>query len=156
MQRGCYGRVMAESFASSVFLAGIASHEWAYPALEAVHIVGVGLLLGSLVVFELRVWGAGAALPLAALARLALRLTVAGFLIAAASGLVMFATAPDELLANPAFRLKFLLLAAAGVNLAVYRRRGAERVDAIARAQTALSLGLWLGVIICGRWIAYA
>jgi hypothetical protein len=29
------------------------------------------------------------------------------------------------------------------------------RLDVMARAQTALSLGLWLAVIICGRWIAY-
>ena len=32
---------------------------------------------------------------------------------------------------------------------------GLRRLDRLARAQTALSLGLWLGVIICGRWIAY-
>lgn len=146
---------MPQTFPFSELFSRIASHAWAYPALEAVHIVGIALLLGSLLVFELRVWGWGAALPLPALSRLALRVTVAGFLLAAASGLVMFATAPAELLANPAFRIKLALLAVAGVNLAVYRRRGAERVDAIARAQTVLSLGVWLAIIICGRWIAY-
>ena len=50
----------------------LASSAWAYPALEVVHIVGIALLLGSLVVVELRVWGAAPALPLAALARLGL------------------------------------------------------------------------------------
>ena len=44
------------------------------------------LLLGSLVLFELRVWGFGAALPVLPLARLALPLTLAGFALAAASG----------------------------------------------------------------------
>ena len=39
------------------------SHSWAYPALEAVHIVGIALLLGNLVALELRVFGRGAALP---------------------------------------------------------------------------------------------
>jgi hypothetical protein len=39
----------------------IAEHPWAYPALEVVHIAGIALLLGSLVLLELRVWGAGAA-----------------------------------------------------------------------------------------------
>ena len=41
----------------------IVSHPFAYPALEVVHIVGIALLLGNLVLFELRVWGFGPELP---------------------------------------------------------------------------------------------
>lgn len=137
------------------WFASLQSHPWAYPALESAHLVGIALLLGSLAVFELRVWGAVAALPVADLARLALRLAIGGFLLAAATGLTMFASSPQELLANGAFRWKLALLAAAGVNLFVHRRRGVERTDGIARAQTALSMGLWVAIIICGRWIAY-
>ena len=48
----------------------IASSPWAYPALEVVHIVGIALLLGNLVAFELRVWGAAPELPIRPLARL--------------------------------------------------------------------------------------
>jgi hypothetical protein len=127
-----------------------------YPLLEVVHITGIALLLGSLMLVELRVWGHGAALPLPALARLGLSVTLAGFGLAAASGLAMFATQPEELLTNPAFRIKFLLLLAAGANAAWFHLRGSlARLDAMARAQTVLSLGLWLAVILCGRWIAY-
>ena len=134
----------------------ITAHPVAYPALEVVHIVGIALLLGSLVVFELRVWGAGAAIALPALARLALPLSLAGFALVAASGLTMFATQPGELLANRAFVVKMGLVALAGVNAAAFHARGGlRRPDALARAQTVLSLGLWLAVIICGRWIAY-
>lgn len=134
----------------------ITAHPVAYPALEVVHIVGIALLLGSLVLFELRVWGAGAALDLAALGRLALPLSLAGFGLVAASGLVMFATQPGELLANRAFVVKMGLVGAAGLNAALFHARGGlRRADAAARAQTALSVGLWLAVIICGRWIAY-
>jgi hypothetical protein len=136
--------------------AWIVSHPYAYPALEAVHIVGVALLLGSLAVFELRVWGFGATLPPAALARLALGLSLGGFGLAAASGLTMLASQFDELVANRAFLLKMGLLAVVGVNaLAFHVRGGLQRLDALARVQTALSLGLWLAVIVCGRWIAY-
>jgi hypothetical protein len=67
-------------------LAWIATHAWAYPLLEVVHIVGIALLLGSPVLLELRVWGLGAALPLQPLAKLALPVTLAGFALAAASG----------------------------------------------------------------------
>ena len=134
----------------------IQSSSFAYPVLESVHIVGIALLLGSLVVFELRVWGAGAALDLHGLGRLALPVTLTGFCIAAASGGLMFASQAGELLGNRAFLLKMGLVGLAGLNaLAFHWRCGALRRDALARAQTALSLGLWLAVIICGRWIAY-
>lgn len=136
---------------------GLAAHPWAYPALEVAHLLGVALLLGNLVLLELRVWGAVPALPLPALARLALPLVLAGFGLAALTGLTMFATQPQELLANRVFTLKMGLLMLAGTNAAAFHARGGlARADAIARAQTALSLGLWLAVMICGRWIAYA
>jgi hypothetical protein len=135
---------------------GIAEHPWAYPALEVVHIVGIALLVGNLVLFELRVWGVGVALPVRPLARLALSLSLTGFGLAALSGVVMFGSQPDELLRNDAFLLKMALVLAAGINAAVFHvRGGVGRLDQAARAQTALSLGLWLAVIICGRWIAY-
>ena len=135
----------------------LATHPWAYPALEVVHIVGIALLLGNLVALELRVWGAAATLPVAALARLALSLSVAGFGLAAASGLLMFSSQPGDLLANRPFVIKIGLLMAAGTNAALFHARGGlQRLDALARAQTVLSLGLWLGMIITGRWIAYA
>ncbi|MFO1273510.1 MAG: hypothetical protein U1F50_17860 [Rubrivivax sp.] len=49
----------------------IVSHPLAYPALEVVHIVGIALLLGNLLAFELRVWGVGAELPVRARAAVA-------------------------------------------------------------------------------------
>jgi hypothetical protein len=134
----------------------IAEHPWAYPALEVVHIVGIALLLGNLVLLEIRVWGAAPALPLAPLARATLTLSLAGFGLAAASGLTMFAANPGELLANRAFVVKMGLLFAAGLNAAGFHARGGlARLDAVAKAQTLLSLVLWLAVIGCGRWIAY-
>ncbi len=136
--------------------AWIASHAWLYPLLESLHVVGIALLLGSLVVFELRVWGLGAALPLRPLARLALPLTLAGFCLAATTGLLMFASQATEMLGNRVFVLKMTLLMLAGLNAAAFHSRGSlDRPDGVARAQTLASLGLWLAVIICGRWIAY-
>ena len=135
----------------------LATHPWAYPALEVVHIVGIALLLGNLVALELRVWGTAATLPVAALARLALSLSVAGFGLAAVSGLLMFSSQPGDLLANRAFVVKIGLLMAAGTNAAIFHARGGlQRLDGVARTQTVVSLGLWLAVMIAGRWIAYA
>jgi hypothetical protein len=138
-------------------IAWIASHPWLYPLLESLHIVGVALLVGNLVLLEMRVWGRGAELPVAALARLALGISAAGFCVLGATGLLMFAAAPQELLGNRFFVIKLGLVCLAGLNaLAFHLRHGLQRLDRIARAQTVLSSGLWLAVIICGRWIAYA
>jgi hypothetical protein len=138
-------------------LSWIATSAWAYPALEVVHIAGIALLLGNLVALELRVWGAAGELPVAALARLSLGLALAGFAAVAASGLLMFASQPLELLANRSFVLKLGLISLAGLNAALFHARGGlKRLDAVARIQTLVSLGLWIGAIIAGRWIAYA
>lgn len=136
--------------------AWIAAHPWLYPALEAAHIVGIALLLGSLVLVELRVWGLGAALPVPALARLGLTVSLAGFCLAGATGLMMFVSQAGELLANRVFVTKMVLLMFSGLNAAGFHARGSlEKLDRTARVQTLVSLGLWLAVIICGRWIAY-
>jgi hypothetical protein len=139
-----------------VGIPAIASHPWAYPALEVVHTVGVALLLGNLVALELRVWGVARAVPLAALGRLSLTLALAGFALLVCSGVLLFAAAPDEMLGNRAFLIKMGLIQLAGLNAAWFHARGGlARPDATARVQTALSLGLWLAVIALGRWIAY-
>ena len=136
--------------------AALQTHPWAYPVLEAVHILGIGLLFGNLVLFELRVFGRGAALPVEALARLSLGIALAGFTLAAASGLLMFSTQPAELLANRSFVLKMLLLVAAGCNAAWFHGRGSlAGLDGLARAQMLLSTVIWVAVVFCGRWIAY-
>lgn len=136
--------------------ASLKTHVWAYPALEVVHIVGIALLLGNLVLLELRVFGRGAALPIKDLARLSLSLALCGFVLAAASGLLMFATQPAELLSNRVFTLKMLLLMLAGCNAAWFHGRGSlVRLDGLARAQMLASTVIWLAVVVCGRWIAY-
>ena len=105
---------------------------------------------------ELRVWGVAGTIDGAALAGLVLPVTLVGFGLAAVTGALMFASQYDELLANRAFQIKLGLLALAGLNAGWFQWRARRfQRDAIARVQTALSLGLWIGIIICGRGIAY-
>jgi hypothetical protein len=145
------------AFALSIPPLWNASHPWAYPVLEIVHIVGIALLLGNLVLFELRAFGVGAALPVDRVARLALPIALGGFALAATSGLAMFASQPADLIANRWFVWKMALLMLAGMNAAAFHARGGvAKLDGVAKVQTLLSLGLWLAVIVCGRWIAYA
>jgi len=137
-------------------LAALGAHPWAYPMLEVVHLLGVALLLGNLVLLELRVFGWGAALPVEPLARLSLSLAVCGFALAAVSGLLMFGTQPGELLANRVFTAKMALIMLAGCNAGWFHaRRSLQLQDGAARALMTLSTVLWLLVLTCGRWIGY-
>lgn len=129
---------------------------WAYPALEVIHLIGVALLLGNLVLLELRVFGRGAGLPAHELARLSLTLVAIGFSLAAVSGTIMFATQPGDLLANRAFSLKMLLLFVAGSNAAMFHaRHSLEKMDLTARMLMLVSSVIWVAIIALGRWIAY-
>ena len=141
--------------ALSVF-AALKSSQWAYPALEVVHIAGIALLLGNLILLELRVFGRGALLPMRELARLSLGLAAGGFALAATSGLLMFSTQPQELMANSAFTLKMALLLLAGCNAVWFHaRRSLDKLDRTARFIMLISTLVWLSVLTCGRWIAY-
>ncbi|MCE2724658.1 MAG: hypothetical protein ACK5YU_13370 [Burkholderiales bacterium] len=127
-----------------------------YPILEIGHIVGIALVFGTLWIVDLRILGRMPMFDVNQLAKHILPWTVAGFLLAALTGLTMFVSRIGDLINNPAFVLKIGLLFAAGSNAAVLHARGAINSDStLTRAQAILSILIWLAVIVCGRWIAY-
>lgn len=124
--------------------------------LEAVHLLGVSLILGNLVLVDLRIFGLGTSLALEDLARLALPLVLLGAGLCALSGLLMFSTQASDLLANRVFTLKMLLLTLAAGNAVWFHLRGSlRRLDRTARWLAFTSLVLWLITLGLGRWIAY-
>ena len=137
-------------------IGALTASTWAYPALEVLHLFGIALLLGNLVLLEMRVFGWGVGLPVRPLAKLSLGLAVIGFSLAALSGTLMFATRALELLANKSFTLKMGLLMLAGCNAAWFHtRESLDKLDGVARVQMVISTALWLAIMVCGRWIAY-
>jgi hypothetical protein len=136
---------------------------WLYPALETLHILGLGLLIGAAWTWDLRLLGMGRGAAVSELARLALPAARAGFGVAAASGALLFASDAVTTAANPAFRAKLLLISLAAANAALFHRaypstaawdRGV-RAPARARVAAALSLVLWSLAATAGRLIAY-
>ena len=129
---------------------------WVYPGLEVVHLLGVALLIGSLVLLELRVWGLATALPVEPLARLALPVVLTGFALAAGSGMAMLFSHWDDVASNRAFLLKLLLLTLAGANAALFHTRGSLRLlDATRAGNPHCRWAFGVLVVACGRAIAY-
>ena len=141
---------------------------WLYPSVETVHIVGIGLLFGSIAVLDLRLLGLSRSIPVRTLARHVLPWTAASFLLIVPSGLLMFTAHASEFIESPVFVLKMCLIMAAGLNAALFHTmvfRTADVWDAedmrklppppSARISAALSLLIWISVIACGRLLAY-
>lgn len=137
---------------------------WGYPALETVHMFGLGLLFGGIIVFDLRLLGVGRSVEVARAAALLLPWVLVGFLLNLASGLALFASDAVEFAANRAFQFKVLFLLLAGINTLIYMGRwrlaGADWDGHVVRSRSAkvqavLSILLWVLVITAGRMIAY-
>ena len=137
---------------------------WAYPALEITHIAGFVVLVGSVLVFDLRVLGLGQNIGVRELARLTLPFSISALLLVIPSGLLLFLSDATAILTNPAFQMKLGLLGLAGLNAAAFHLGPYQSVsewDRLApapwggRLGAAASLLLWLSVIAAGRFIAY-
>lgn len=145
---------------------GVAIREspWIYPALETIHVIGIALIFGSILAYDLRVLGVTRALPLRALGTHLLPWVWTGFLLNITTGALLFISDAAEFAVNPAFRVKLLLLMAAGLNALAFNARLAPRTAGFApevelgpgaRASAALSIALWLAIITAGRMMAY-
>ena len=137
---------------------------WLYPAVEIAHILGFTVLVGATFMFDLRVLGLSRQISVRALSRHLLPWSMGALLVIVPTGLMMFAAHAEDLLDNGAFELKMALLLAAGMNAAMFRTGPYQTVKSwdtnataplLARASVALSIALWIGVISCGRMIAY-
>lgn len=137
---------------------------WLYPIVEIVHIVGLALLFGSIVVLDLRLLGLSRSVPVRRLANHVLPWTAASFLLIVPSGFAMFVAHASDFIGNPVFVLKIALIFAAGINAAVFhagafRSVGGWEVGVLpppaARLAGGLSLLIWISVIACGRLLAY-
>ena len=137
---------------------------WLYPSVEIVHILGFVLLVGSIAMFDLRLLGFSRTIPVTALARHLLPWTLGALLLIVPSGLLMFSAHATDFVGNPVFVLKMMLLIAAGTNAAAFhmgtyrsvaRWERDRHAPLAAKLHAAASLLLWVGIIACGRLLAY-
>jgi uncharacterized membrane protein len=126
----------------------LGSPAYAYPVLLAVHIVALVLLGGMVVLTDLRWLGLGMGSYSAAEVVNGLRVPKRiAFVLAAASGAVLFAINAGQYSKNPWFWLKIALLVLIAANYLILRRNLPGR----AKFAAALSLILWTGVVLAAR-----
>ncbi len=144
-----------------------ALHEslYMYAWIETTHVLTLMVFLGMLFVIDLRMLGLiFPNVPASLIAERLDRPMLIGFAVMVVSGLLLYYAIPVRTTQSIWFRIKVVLMVAAGINAFLFRARmqaadGSWDNDPVApkrmRVGAMLSIGLWSGVVVTGRSIAY-
>lgn len=146
---------------NSFFGHGIRDSVWLFPFVEIFHLLGLGILGGTLLVLNLRLLGIGfRGEKTRDLARDVTPWMIGSIAVMLVSGFLLFSTEAVKMYGNWAFRWKMIFLASAIVyTFTIYRKVVTSeegRIRPMWRASIAiLSLLLWSGVGLGGRAIGF-
>lgn len=136
-----------------------------FPFLESIHVIAAAMVVGSILMVDLRLLGfAATRYPITTLSKELVPWSWGAFVIATITGLGMFITRAASHVVNPAFQWKIVLLVLAGLNMAYFHVRVYRHIERWDRVETpptqlkligSLSLFLWAGVMLAGRWVGH-
>lgn len=143
----------------------IASSALAFPLLESIHVIAIVTVFGTVAMMDLRLLGlASTNRTVTAVSHDTLRLTWGAFIVALATGSLLFVSRAGSYTVNPYFLWKMGLILLAGLNMALFHAftwRGVAQWDAgasippAAKIAGGLSLLFWVVVVFCGRVIGF-
>jgi hypothetical protein len=138
---------------------------WTYGVVNLVHILGVASLFGAVLVLDLRLLGLWRNVALAAISKPTVPVAVAGFAIAAISGVGLLATKATEYIGNPFLYIKFPAIGLGILNVIAlssspaWKQHKIRELSPRERSKLAvfggISLFCWLTAITAGRMIGY-
>ncbi len=136
-----------------------------FPLIELVHVLAICLVVGSILAVDLRLLGlAYVHRSVGTVTRGILPLTWSAFVVAVASGGLMFISNATKYLGNGFFLAKLVLIGVAGLNMLVFhaistrdqrRWENDKKPPLAARLAGGVSILLWIAVVACGRWIGF-
>ncbi|HEV7691719.1 MAG TPA: DUF6644 family protein [Hyphomonadaceae bacterium] len=147
------------------FPTAIRESAWLYPIFETIHVMALALVVGSIATVDLRLLGvARRNQPAWRIAQQALPWTWIAFAVAVVTGALLFSSQAVKYVDNVPFRIKLVLLALAGINMAAFQFGAGRTINTWGEGQAptgariagALSLVFWIGVVAAGRWIGFA
>jgi len=143
----------------------ISESSWLFPGIESVHVVAIALVVGSITMEDLRLLDVNLRdRAVGELTAEVLPWTWASFAVAVCTGALMFASNATHYWGTVPFRAKMLLLLLAGINMLVFHATTNKFIEVwghqahtprAAKISGGISLGLWIGVVTCGRWIGF-
>ena len=137
---------------------------WLWPVLEIIHFFGLTLLMGGLIIVDLRMIGFFPTISLKGVKKL-LPFVIFGFLLNLITGIFFVYGDPSRYAINIGFQIKLILILLAGCNAAIYHFRVESYVldsgSSLRRPPFTIklvgltSLSLWTAVLLLGRLIPY-
>lgn len=134
---------------------------YGWPALETLHFIGLTLLIGVVLLIDLRMLGVMKGVGFPSLHRL-LPCAILGFAINAVSGILFFAAAPEQYALNVAFIWKLVFMMLAGGNALYFTLfdeawalRPGDEAPFTAKAAAVSALVLWMGVLYFGSMLPF-
>jgi hypothetical protein len=134
---------------------------WLFPVIEAIHLLGLAMMGGFVLLVDMRLMGlAMPRKPVAALAREIQPWLIGTLSVMLITGLLLYTSEAIKLYYNAAFWMKMSFLISAIVYTFTVRRAvlaaDETRIGPVWRTLAALvSIGLWAGVGIGGRAIGF-
>lgn len=156
---------VSEALATTAFSSWIQNTPWVVPAVQSIHILAIAVVLSSIAMLDLRLAGMiGREQSMRGLTERFYPWIWGALAILLLTGVVMIMGEPARELLNWIFWTKMVLIVGAVLFTAPVRtmledcrfRDMAASKRAKIRTFAVLSLILWIAVITCGRWIAYA
>ena len=136
-----------------------------FPLLESLHVLSISLVVGTILWIDLRLLGLAAiSYKTSKITKELLPWVWASFFVAVLTGVGLFMARAGAYAYNPAFQIKMFLIVLACANMSVFHFRTVANLSRWDSSQTppvqarvagALSLFLWVGVILSGRWIGH-
>jgi hypothetical protein len=152
----------AQALQDSGFAAAVRGGANIYPLINVLHVLAVGLIIGSILALDFRILGFVKSVSAADASRLLTPFTVAGLLIAIPSGFALYASDAVSLSKNNLMLTKLALVALGIANALLFRKlwnarleRWEPDVPGFGRVQAVLSIAIWITVPVLGRLIAY-
>jgi hypothetical protein len=147
------------------FATAIRENATLFPWIEAIHVLGVTVVIGTVGIIELRLIGvASLNRSVSRVLKDLLPITWVGFAVSVVSGFLLFASNAPTYGHNTFFLTKAALLFLAGLNAfgfhtfverSIARWDSAARTPIPARLSGVFSLAMWIGIVICGRWVGF-
>jgi hypothetical protein len=134
---------------------------WAFPVLEGIHLLGLSLLGGALLVVDLRMLGAGLTKqPTATIAASARPWLLRAIALMIATGVPLFMSEAVKCYWNTSFRVKMVALPLALAFTFLVRERVAHNRNLEGTGWSRLaavgSIAIWFSVAMAGRWIGFS
>ena len=138
---------------------------WAFTTIEVVHVFAISLVIGTIMIVDLRLLGiASTKRPFAELSRQVLPFTWAAFVVAVIAGLLLFISRAADYFGSPVYWVKMLLIVLAGINMMIFEFITVRDVQKWninstppppARLAGGISITCWVLVAVLGRLIAF-